>query len=57
MAGIALPSWAEEMRATFRSGAVSQFILHGAIFDLVPFTGGDGSTRFLSLKQFFLSGN
>ncbi|MFT5433878.1 MAG: hypothetical protein ACI9OJ_004586, partial [Myxococcota bacterium] len=49
---IALPAWADEMRATFRGGAVSQFILHGAIFDLVPFTGTDGATRFLGLKEF-----
>ncbi len=31
-----LPAWAEEMRDLFRSGSVSQFILHGNIYDLVP---------------------
>ncbi len=31
-----LPGWAQEMRDLFRSGAISQFILYGNIFDLVP---------------------
>jgi ATPase family associated with various cellular activities (AAA) len=42
-----LPDWAREMRELFRSGSVSQFILHGNIFDLVP--SGD---RLVSLKAF-----
>lgn len=46
MAG--LPNWAEEMRDLFRSGSVSQFILHGNVFDLVPANGD----RLLPLKQF-----
>ncbi len=48
----ALPDWAEEMRKVFRSGAVTQFMIHGAIFDLVPYTGPDGKTQLLGLKQF-----
>ena len=52
MAKSKIPGWAEEMRSVFRSGAVSQFILHGAIFDLVPFGRDDGSTSFLPLKGF-----
>ncbi len=50
--GIALPEWADEMRKVFRSGAVTQFLIHGAIFDLVPFTGADGKTKLMGLKQF-----
>ena len=37
------------MRNLFRSGSVSQFILHGNVFDLVPTTAGD---RLVGLKQF-----
>ena len=32
-----LPAWAQDMRNLFRSGSVAQFILHGNVFDLVPF--------------------
>ena len=46
-----LPAWAEEMRALFKSGSVSQFILHGNIFDVVPAAGPSGQ-RLLSLKTF-----
>ena len=35
-----LPSWAEEMRDLFKSGSISQFILHGNVFDGVPATVG-----------------
>jgi len=45
--GGALPAWAGEMRDLFRSGSVSQFILHGNIFDVVPHNG-----RLLSVKAF-----
>ena len=48
----ALPAWAEEMRAIFRSGTVSQFILHGSIFDLVPYPNAAGEIEFLGLKKF-----
>jgi len=41
-----LPGWAEEMRDLFKSGSVSQFILHGNLFDVV--TG----RRPMSVKQF-----
>src|SRR5262245_14384212 len=43
----ALPSWAREMRDLFRTGACSQFILHGNVFDALPREG-----RMLSLKAF-----
>ena len=52
MAKHALPAWADEMRRVFRSGSVSQFVIHGAIFDLVPYTRPDGTTEYLSLKRF-----
>ena len=46
-----LPAWAARMRELFRSGAVSQFVLHGNIFDLVPAVE-TGSQRLLPLKQY-----
>lgn len=46
-----LPGWAEEMREIFRGGTVSQFILHGNVFDLVPLRSGE-ATRFVPLKDF-----
>ena len=42
-----LPAWAQDMRNLFRSGSVAQFILHGNVFDLVPF-----GSKLLSLKSF-----
>ncbi len=44
-----LAPWAEEMRAIFRAGTTSQFILHGNVFDLVPAPGGED---YLSLRRF-----
>jgi len=43
----ALPAWAREMRDLFRSGSCAQFLLHGNIFDALPFDG-----RMLSVKAF-----
>ena len=41
------------MRATFRGGTLSQFILHGNVFDLVP--AGDGAARrFVPLSRFLV---
>lgn len=37
-----LPAWADEMRRIFRAGATSQFVLHGAVHDLVPAPGEGG---------------
>ncbi len=42
-----LPEWASEMRDLFRSGSCAQFILHGNVFDAVPFNG-----KMLSVKGF-----
>jgi hypothetical protein len=46
------PVWAEEMRSIFRAGSVSQFILHGAIHDLVPYGANNQTTRFMGLESF-----
>jgi len=46
-----LPAWAEEMRDLFKSGSVSQFLLHGNVFDLAPAETAAGP-RLLSLKAF-----
>jgi hypothetical protein len=40
------------MRKLFVSGAASQFLLHGNVFDLVPAPGGEGEARFVPLRQF-----
>ena len=47
----ALPPWAETMREVFRGGTISQFLLHGNVFDFVPLAQGE-STRFVSLARF-----
>jgi SpoVK/Ycf46/Vps4 family AAA+-type ATPase len=46
-----LPAWAEEMRDLFKSGSVSQFLLHGNVFDTVV-TPGLTEPRLLSLGAF-----
>jgi len=44
-----LPPWASQMCDLFRSGSVSQFILHGNVFDVIP--GDDaGNARDYSLR-------
>lgn len=48
---VQLPPWAMQMADMFRSGSVSQFILHGNVFDLVPARTPQGH-RLLSLKAF-----
>ena len=47
----ALPDWAAQMRDLFRSGSVSQFLIHGNIFDVVPVEDAAGK-RLLSVKAF-----
>ena len=42
-----LPRWATEMRDLFRSGSAAQFLLHGNVFDVLPYGG-----RLLSLPAF-----
>lgn len=46
-----LPGWANEMSDLFRSGSVSQFILHGNIFDVVPAQTAGGN-KLLSLNAY-----
>jgi ATPase family associated with various cellular activities (AAA) len=46
-----LPGWAEQMRDLFKSGSVSQFLIHGNIFDVVAMEDFRGR-RLLSLKTF-----
>ncbi len=46
-----LPAWAEEMRDLFKSGSVSQFLLHGNVFDAIT-TPGSPEPRLLSLSAF-----
>ena len=46
-----LPVWAGQMRDLFRSGSVSQFLIHGNIFDVVGMEDARGR-RLLSLKAF-----
>jgi len=46
-----LPSWAEEMRDLFKSGSVSQFILHGNVLDVVP-SADSADRKLLSLNAF-----
>ncbi len=46
-----LPGWAEQMRDLFRSGSVSQFIVHGNVFDVIPAQTATGP-RLVSLKAF-----
>ena len=47
-----LGGWALQMRQLFRSGATSQFILHGNVFDLQPLSDGKGAKEFASLRRF-----
>ncbi|MFH1438228.1 MAG: hypothetical protein ABIJ56_21145, partial [Pseudomonadota bacterium] len=47
-----LPDWARELKQQFVSGTVSQFIIYGDTFDVIPHARPDGTVRFLSLKQF-----
>ncbi len=46
-----LPGWAGEMRDLFKSGSVSQFLLHGNVFDAV-LAPGSGGQRQLPLGAF-----
>jgi AAA+ superfamily predicted ATPase len=46
-----LPAWAVEMRDLYKSGSVSQFLLHGNVFDTIA-TPGIPESRMLSLSAF-----
>ncbi|MEW6277472.1 MAG: AAA family ATPase [Candidatus Eremiobacterota bacterium] len=45
------PGWVQEIREVFRAGTISQYLLYGNVFDLVPFRGEDG-LKFYSLKEY-----
>jgi hypothetical protein len=47
-----LAGWADEMRQLFRAGSTSQFLLYGAVDDLVPGPEVDGRRSFTSLRRF-----
>jgi len=48
-----LPEWAEEFRSIFRAGTVSQYILYGNLFDLVPYRqAGTQKMVFAPLRDF-----
>lgn len=46
-----MPAWAEEFRRIFRAGTVSQYILYGSLFDLVPYRSQE-QQKFAPLKDF-----
>jgi len=46
-----LPAWAEEFRRIFRAGTVSQYILYGSLFDLVPYRHQE-QQKYAPLKDF-----
>jgi len=45
------PPWAREMAETYRAGTISQFVLHGAVKDVVAVPGED-QTQFTSLEEY-----
>ncbi len=40
-----LPIWARQLSEKYYSGAFSMFVLHGNIYDLVPYDSGAPLTR------------
>ncbi|MBI3925747.1 MAG: ATP-binding protein [Armatimonadetes bacterium] len=60
----AYPAWVQEMREVFRAGTVSQFLIHGNVYDLVPYRAPDSESlvrapspegvTFLPLKEFLV---
>ena len=49
-----LPSWADELRTRYQSGAASIFVVHGAIGDLQAWTGEDGTVDWVEPTEFLL---
>ncbi len=45
------PAWVQEMREVFRAGTISQFLISGNVFDLVPWRS-DSGLKYLPLKEF-----
>src|SRR5688572_10712810 len=46
------PGWANELAEKYRGGTIIEFILHGAVHDLVRATGPKGERQYVSLKTF-----
>ena len=46
-----MPAWAEEFRRIFRAGTVSQYVLYGSLFDLVPYRQQE-QQKFAPLREF-----
>jgi transitional endoplasmic reticulum ATPase len=42
-----LPRWAREIKTRYEAGIANQFLLHGNVFDLIPFRG-----QYLGLRRF-----
>jgi AAA+ superfamily predicted ATPase len=52
-----LPEWASEMRKLFRAGTCSQFVLYGAVHDLVALDlPGADRPEYVSLRRFLTEG-
>ena len=49
--GVALPSWAEDLRVRYIAGEASMFLLNGNVRDVYPWTS-DSGTEYLTLRQF-----
>lgn len=47
-----LPQWAHDLRDKYLAGEASLFLLHGNVRDVQPWTGPDGRTEWLDLRQF-----
>lgn len=49
---MSLPQWAQKMRELYVGGAISQFILFGNVYDLVPLVKNDRTADFVSLGTY-----
>ena len=47
-----IPAWAQGLKELFCSSAVSQFLLYGNIFDLVPYSAEGSACTFMPLDDF-----
>ncbi len=47
-----LPDWADELKLRYLSGEASMFLVHGNVRDLYPWDNGDGSFRYVPLREF-----
>jgi len=46
------PSWANDLAEKYRGGTIIEFIVHGAVLDLVRAQGAKGGAEYVSLKTF-----